>query len=136
MLLHRHLVKEPAMSSLVLTAHAVARYRERVDRGASQLEARLALGALVARGRARTTPRHWMRADVKPAPGVRFIYWSSQPDVCAVVRDGCVVTVLTRRLCRGVTSRSHLHVVPDRPPNLQPVEGRRWRWDGSIDEAA
>ena len=124
------------MSSLVLTAHAVARYRERVDRGASFTEARLALGALVAQGHARTTPRHWMRADVQPAPGVRFIYWSKRPDVCAVARDGHVVTVLTRQLCRGVTSRSSLRLVADQPPDLRLVVAARWRWDGSLDEAA
>jgi hypothetical protein len=124
------------MSSLVLSAHAVARFQERVDPGASPLEARLALGRLVALGRVRATPRHWMRADVEPCPGVRFIYWSSRPDVCAVARDGVVVTVLTRRLCRGVTSRSHLRVVPQRPPDLRLVEVPRWRWDGSIEEVA
>jgi hypothetical protein len=124
------------MSSVVLTAHAVARYRERVDRGASLLEARLALAALVTRGRARTTPRHWMRDDVRAGPGVRFIYWSARPDVCAVARYGHVVTVLTRQLCRSSTRHSHLRAVPDRPPDLRLVATERWRWDGSIDEAA
>ena len=124
------------MSPLVLSAHAVARYRERVDPGVSPLEARLALGRLVALGRAGATPRHWMRADVQPGPGVRFIYWASRPDVCAVARDGVVVTVLTRALCRGVTSRSHLRLVPERPPDLRLVDDKRWRWDGTVGEAA
>ena len=124
------------MSSLVLTSHAVARYRERVDPGASPLEARLALGRLVTLGRSRATPRHWMRADVEPQPGVRFIYWSSLPDVCAIARDGVVVTVLTRGLCRSVTSRSHLRRVPERPPDLRLIDAKRWRWDGTLEEEA
>jgi hypothetical protein len=125
------------MSPLVLTAHAITRYQERVDPGASPMEARLALGRLVALGHARSTPRHWMRADVQPGPGVRFIYWSSRPGVCAVAREGVVVTVLTRSLCRGVTSRSHhLRSVPMSSADLRVVETQRWRWDGRIGEAA
>jgi hypothetical protein len=124
------------MTSLALSNHAVARYRERVAPSASMLEARLALARFVALGRVRATPRHWMREDVDPTPGIRFVYWSGRPDVCAIVRDNVVVTVVTRLLCRGVTSRSHLRLVPDRPPDLRPVESARWRWDGTLGEAA
>src|SRR4051812_12638338 len=87
------------MKRFCVSDHAVERYTERVQAGASSLEARMALGRLIALGRVRVTPRHWMREGVKPAPNLRFVYWSGQPHVCAVVRDDVVVTVLTRTLC-------------------------------------
>src|ERR1051326_5684282 len=77
-----------------LSAHAVRRWVERVDPGASQIEARFALGQLISNGRVRETPRHW--TDVDPVPGLTFVYWSQRPTVCALIVDGVVVTVLTR----------------------------------------
>jgi hypothetical protein len=78
-----------------------------------------------------------MRDDIDPAPGVRFVYWSGRPDVCAIVRGDVVVTVVTRSLCRGVTSRSHLRlVVPARSPDPRAIDQKRWRWDGTLGEAA
>jgi hypothetical protein len=125
------------MPPLSLSTHAITRYRERVTPTASPGEARLALVRFVMLGRARETPRHWMRGDIEAAPGVRFVYWSGRPDVCAIVRGDVVVTVVTRSLCRGVTSRSHLQlVVPTRPRDLRPVANKRWRWDGNLGEAA
>lgn len=83
-----------------LTAHAVARYIDRVDRTASRRQAAEAISQIIQRGRARSTPRHWMRGLVRPTPGLRFIYLAEQPGVCALVIDGAVVTIITRRLCR------------------------------------
>jgi hypothetical protein len=124
------------MTTVSLSNHAVSRYRERVAPSTSVLEARLALGRFVRLGRVRATPRHWMRGDVDPAPGVRFIYWSGRPEVCAIVRGDVVVTVVTRSLCRAGTSRSHLRLVPSQPPDLRPVHQEHWRWDGTLGEAA
>jgi hypothetical protein len=126
------------MTPLSLSTHAITRYRERVAPTASAHEARLALTRFVMLGRVRATPRHWMREDIDPAPGTRFVYWAGRPDVCAIVRGDVVVTVVTRSLCRGVTSRSHLRlVVPTRSPDPRPVvDQRRWRWDGTLGEAA
>jgi hypothetical protein len=85
---------------LFLTRHAVDRYLERVEPGLSRAEASRRLSTVVSLGRFRPTPRHWMR-DVKWSPGLRFLYWAGEPNVCALIREGAVVTVLTRRLCRG-----------------------------------
>lgn len=97
------------MSSVALTSHAVHRYRERVDSGASLGEARLALARFVSHARVRSTPRHWMRGDVAATPGLRFAYWAAMPHVCALIRDGLVVTVITRELCIASPAR-HLQV--------------------------
>ncbi|HEY7065734.1 MAG TPA: hypothetical protein VII06_29940 [Chloroflexota bacterium] len=82
-----------------ISRHAVERWQERVEPGASALGARLALRALLDAGRVRPTPRHWTR--VTPEPGLCFVYAADQPGVCALVRDRVVVTVLTRALCRA-----------------------------------
>jgi hypothetical protein len=120
-----------------ISAHAVARWAERVDPAAGPNEARLALAQLVSMGRARSTPRHW--TDARPAPGVTFIYWSQRPSVCAVVADGTVVTVLTRALCASTAPRSaaFLRAVgaePVRRGRLVPAQ-KAWRWDGRRDAA-
>lgn len=120
-----------------LSAHSIDRWRERVDPNASEVEARLSLGQLISMGRTRATPRHW--TDVDPAPGLRFVYWSERPSVCALVIDRVVVTVLTRGVCRstGPHSRAALRALgadpADRPRRLQPVPA--WRWDGRRDAA-
>jgi hypothetical protein len=85
-----------------VSAHACVRWCERVDPAASDREAWLALHDLVARGRHRPTPRHWTVA--RPQPGLVFVYLAERPDVCALVCDGAVVTVLTRTLCRMTDS--------------------------------
>ena len=120
-----------------ISAHAVARWTERVDRTAGTNEARLALGQLVSMGRVRATPRHW--TDAQPAPGVTFVYWSHRPSVCAVVVDRTVVTVLTRALCATTAPRSATFL---RATGAEPARGGRhphtekvWRWDGRRDAA-
>ena len=82
-----------------ITAHAIDRWRTRVDAAASVSEARIAIGRLIATGRARPTPRSWMR-DTRPAPAVRFVYSASYPGVCAIVKEGAVLTIVTKTLCR------------------------------------
>lgn len=120
-----------------LSAHSIDRWRERVDPYASRVEARLALGQLISRGKIRATPRHW--TDINPAPGLKFVYWSERPAVCALVVDQVVVTVLARGVCRstGPHSRAALRVVgadpTDRPRRLRSVP--TWRWDGLGDVA-
>jgi hypothetical protein len=85
----------------MISWHAVERWQERVERGASPLDARGALRQFLTGGRVRPTPRHWTTAA--PEPGLCFVYWASRPGVCALVRENTVVTILTRELCR--TSR-------------------------------
>lgn len=120
-----------------LSAHAVQRWCERVDPGASQIEARLALGQLISRGRVRPTPRHWTSASA--APGLTFVYWSQRSDVCALIVDGVVVTVLTRALCRGTALHGTGALGATRtdpmgsPRHMKPVSA--WRWDGRLDAA-
>jgi hypothetical protein len=118
-------------TSLQITTHAVCRYRERVDRRISLLEARLRLQRLVSLGRVRATPRHWTRESVKVSAGLRFVYWSGEPHVCALVRDRAVVTVLTRTLCKSSRPR-HLKLVQSSAP--RPAEEiARWRWDDDLE---
>jgi hypothetical protein len=120
-----------------LNAHAVGRWCERVDPGATQLEACSALGQLISHGRVSATPRHWTDAD--PAPGLTFVYWAQRPSVCAIIVDGVVVTVLTRALCRSTAPRSTaalraVGVEPaDHPRRMKPVPA--WCWDGRRDAA-
>jgi hypothetical protein len=113
-----------------ITTHAARRYQERVDRTISMNEARLRLQRLVSLGRVRATPRHWTRNAAAAAPGLRFIYWSGEPNVCALVREDAVVTVLTRTLCRSVRPR-HLKLV-ERPVARSAEEVARWRWNGDL----
>ena len=122
------------MTPMNVSKHATERYRERVDPGASALEARLAVEQIVACGRARPTPRRWMK-DRAPAPGTRFVYWSKRPHISAIVADGTVVTVVTRNLVKA-SQRDHLKAADHRAgrPRLEPI--RRWRWDGNLEEAA
>jgi hypothetical protein len=126
-------------AGLRISAHATARWTERVDRSASPLEARLALAQLASMGRTRSTPRHW--TDVRPAPGLTFIYWSGRPSVCALAVDGVVVTVLTRELCAATAPRTAaaLRAIgadgARRPRSLVTAAPATWRWDGRRDAA-
>lgn len=83
----------------VITRRAVERWQRRVDRRATRLQAELAIQALIQAGNARPTPRHWTACAW--SPGLLFVYSARFPGVCALVRGGAVVTVLTRELCRA-----------------------------------
>lgn len=122
------------MTRPFISTHAVDRWRERVDPQGSFLEARLALGRFISHSRARATPRHWMREDVKPTPGLLFLYSVDCPGVCVLVRDGAVLTVITRALTSSPTGRRHLRLVRPMPSLRDPVP--RWRWKGDLGEAA
>jgi hypothetical protein len=109
------------MLQVRLTQHVIDRYRQRVDSTASPDEARLVLGRMVCMGRARSTPRHWMR-NVNKTPGLRFIYWAELPGVCGLVLDGALITLITRELCK---SERHLHLVAGPlPPKPELVQWR------------
>lgn len=86
------------MGSARVTQHAIERYMTRVDPWASRERARACVEQIVACGHVRPTPRHWMRHRVGMTPGLRFVYWAEQPDVCALVLDGSVVTMVNRGL--------------------------------------
>jgi hypothetical protein len=83
-----------------VTQHAIDRYIDRVEPCVTRHQAADAISRIVGCGQVRSTPRHWMRGQVRYTPGLRFIYQSEQPDVCALVLNGAVVTIITRRLCR------------------------------------
>ena len=86
------LVVDPA--TVVITAHAVQRYRERVEGVPRRLVARR-LGGLVAAARWRSRPRAW--TEVVLHPGVIYGYTVGRPDVCLLLRHNALVTVLSRR---------------------------------------
>src|SRR5688572_2057461 len=87
------------MSSVVISTHVAQRYQDRVDSSVSLTEARLAVLEVASRGKTRSVPRHWMRGDVDPSPGLAFVVWSSKPDLCLLVRAGVAVTIIKRSMC-------------------------------------
>jgi hypothetical protein len=120
-----------------VTLHAAERWTQRVDRGASIHEARLAVQRFIAFGRVRPTARHWMRGRVRQEPGTVFAYNAHRPDVCAVILDGVVVTILTRSLF--ASRPRHLALTPAAPQATSALERARWRWSrntADLDEAA
>jgi len=124
-------------TTLHISEHAISRYLERVDRTISRREARIAISRVVSLGRTRSVPRHWMRRNgIEPRPGVVFVYCSRRPGVCLIVRDGTVLTVITRRLCNARPRPAHLRLVQNTTRPAPVDGGRRWRWDGTIDSEA
>jgi hypothetical protein len=118
-----------------ISAHVTQRYQERVDRSASSIEARLAVMQIASLGKARCVPRHWMRGDVEPSPGLTFVVWSQRPDLCLLVRDGIVVTLITRAMCAAAPKR-HLAAIAGGGRRPMTADVARWRWSGMLDEAA
>jgi hypothetical protein len=86
-----------------ITQHAVQRWRERVDPYITADQARQELREFISNARHRPRPRHW--TDVQPTSNLGFLYWSLRPDVCGLVVDGAVVTVLARRRSRRQSLR-------------------------------
>lgn len=121
------------MSRVVVSTHAAQRYQERVDRSASLTEARSAVTQIASLGKARPVPRHWMRGDVEPSPGLLFLIWSRRPDLCLLVRDGVVVTLITRSMCAASPKR-HLTSVAGEGRRPTASEVARWRWSGMVDD--
>lgn len=83
------------------TRHAVQRYQQRVA-AVSTAEAFRTLAELSENARVRAKPRWW--TPVKPAPGLLFAYPASMPGVCLLLRDGAILTVFERSLCRRWTA--------------------------------
>jgi hypothetical protein len=83
------------------TRHAVQRYQQRVA-PVSTAEAFRRLAELASHARIRSTPRWWTPVD--PAPGLSFAYPAAEPGVCLLLRDGAILTVFERSLCRSWTA--------------------------------
>ena len=114
------------MTRFWVSSHAVRRYIERVEPTASPADAREALRQIGSFGKVRSRPRHWMRADIEPAPGLSFVISSSRPHVCLLVRDRVVLTVITRAMCsrRGY----YLKAVDSDRRRRDSARHDRWRW--------
>lgn len=115
--------------NISISDHAVDRWLERVDGGASRAEARLAMLAFANRGTVSETPRWWMRRV--PEPGDRYIYCATRRGICLVMaRDGVVVTVY--RHTQGPRRRGHLWLMAQ-PAALRTREipHPRWRLGGA-----
>ena len=82
----------------VITKHAIERYQQRVDTGASTREAAIAISEILDRAAVSSRPRHWSRV-VAQAPGTRYLYAADRPGVCLVVAGAAVVTVYSRPVC-------------------------------------
>jgi hypothetical protein len=83
---------------LVISDHAVQRYRERVDPAATELNARLAMARIVTTGTVCPRPRRWTRVAGYRA-GTSYVYSAEAPGICVAVRDGMVRTIFSRRVC-------------------------------------
>ena len=116
---------------LSISAHAIDRWIERVDRTMSRPEARLAIVRFASLGKVSEKPRRWMRRV--PQPGDRYIYSASRPGICLVVAaDRTVVTVYSRDSASSRPRRRHLMLVPQPPPlRAQDVAHLRWRLGGA-----
>lgn len=86
------MVIEPAR--LVISDHAVARFRERVE-GLPRRCARRRMVRLLADSEWQRYPARWARVVLHD--GVRYGFPRSRPDVCFLVRDEIVLTVLSRK---------------------------------------
>ena len=86
--------------SVAVTKHAIERCQQRVAPSLTCDEAHILLQAMVSKGRSRATPRKWTKGSVLPTQGLRFVYWFEFPDVCGLVVDRTLVTVVTRPMCR------------------------------------
>ena len=95
---------------LVVTDHAVRRYRERVERVPRWLATRR-IRALASSAAWRARPAPWMQIVIRP--GVIYGYSPVRPDVGLLVRDSAVLTVLSRRsMTEGRSTADPLVVVP------------------------
>jgi len=84
-------------SPIRISRHAIDHYSERVDRTAGRSVAGLAIADMLAAGTVRTTPRWWTTCRLEP--GIRLVYSAVNPDVCLIIKDAIVVTLVTRELC-------------------------------------
>ena len=77
--------------ALLITDHAVQRYRERVERVPRWLALRR-IRAMIRTASWTSRPRSWMAVVLHS--GTVYGYGAARPDVCLLVRDAAVVTVL------------------------------------------
>lgn len=92
--LNRELQAVAAGSPLTLSFHAIARYIERVEPGASRHQAATAIRLVASTAKTRSKPRSW--TGVPARPGSRYLYSADRPGICLVVCDSTVVTVFSR----------------------------------------
>lgn len=90
----RNVVPTLDTATLLITDHAVQRYRERVERVPRWL-ALQRIRAMIPTVSWTFRPRGWMTVVLHP--DTIYGYGTSRPDVCLLVRDSAVVTVLSRR---------------------------------------
>ncbi len=95
------LALDPA--DVVLTPHAVVRYRQRVEAVPHRMAVRR-IECLITTARWRSRPRP--RTEVVLHPGVIYGYSPRRPDVCLLVRDGVLVTVYSRRVLAQASRRA------------------------------
>lgn len=79
------------------TRHAIQRYQQRIA-PVSTYEAFKTLQTAAVTARRRATPRWW--TPITPAPGLLFLYPATLPGVCFLCRDGAILTVFERDMCR------------------------------------
>ncbi len=89
-----------------ISEHATNRFIQRVAPKIPDSSAVKIFQCLVTQGRTRATPRWWMKHKITITPGMRFLYWAHLPDVCAIVRNGTVVTVMTKSMFKSKPSVS------------------------------
>lgn len=81
-----------------LSHHSIERFQRRVAPEASHLSAARQLSDLAGDAKCRPRPRHWTPASA--SPGTTFLYPHARPDLCLIVREGVVVTVVDRASAR------------------------------------
>ena len=102
-------------SPIRISGHAIDRYRERVDPTADRCVAFQAIAAMLASGTVRTTPRWWTTCRLET--GTRLVYSAVNADVCLIIKEGTVVTLVTRALCapaRSLARHSRSDIKPER----------------------
>jgi hypothetical protein len=107
----------PAGDQIRISQHAIQRYQERVDASASVASAVGAMRQILTTGAARPRPRNWTTSRAEP--GMRWIYGADRQDICLVVRNNTIVTVLTVELCAQSLDRGSYAPIPQRPRSWQ-----------------
>jgi hypothetical protein len=92
---------EPA--GMVLSTHAVQRYRERVEGVSRRLAARR-LRSLLTTAQWRSRPLPWTAVVLHP--DVVYGYSPDRPDVCLLLRGRVLVTVLSCRFLRRTAAEA------------------------------
>lgn len=118
-----------------ISAHALSRYRERVDSTVSQRAAIRSMLQIWETAKPRSKTPKWMRdAGIKRRGDSRHVYSADHPDVCLIVRDGVVVTVLSRQSCAESRRNAARHHWPTGRPFVPykrpPPGGWLESWEG------